>query len=403
MVAEARFSLEAVDNTRAAFLAVQRGLKQMKEQADVAGKSLTKSLDLKHALRSVALAVGLSADKISERLARAFTGTSAEQEKLSDEGLALQQQLAEEQKKNARERLNDEQQLLQLKQQRAQLEKAISGPKADAGTQAYNDNLISQIALEKTNTEISKLGNKILEDRNKIIEEGSKSREEYNLAEKELGTLQNQLFGSRISLQEKITGLQADEGRIMKALADTALSDYGTRKELVKALGEDYKQLIPLVNEYRQTARDAAQVVASGFEDAVFAANDFRSILRSMASDILRLFFREQVTAPLASGLGDFFNKILGRADGGPVMGSTPYIVGERGPELFVPRASGTIVSNENLRGGGGGGGINITYNIASGVTRAELGPLLEIERRRLKAEIPDMVRRGGAYRAAFA
>lgn len=58
------------------------------------------------------------------------------------------------------------------------------------------------------------------------------------------------------------------------------------------------------------------------------------------------------------------------------------------------------------MRSGGGGGGgpsVNITYNIAAGVTKAELAPILDAERRRLKAEIPDMVRRGGAYRAAFA
>ena len=35
---------------------------------------------------------------------------------------------------------------------------------------------------------------------------------------------------------------------------------------------------------------------------------------------------------------------ILGRAVGGPVTGNTPYMVGERGPELFVPGSSGTIV-----------------------------------------------------------
>ena len=29
---------------------------------------------------------------------------------------------------------------------------------------------------------------------------------------------------------------------------------------------------------------------------------------------------------------------------GGPVMGGTPYVVGERGPELFVPRMSGTVL-----------------------------------------------------------
>ena len=36
---------------------------------------------------------------------------------------------------------------------------------------------------------------------------------------------------------------------------------------------------------------------------------------------------------------------ISGRAVGGPVDGNTPYIVGERGPELFVPRASGTVMT----------------------------------------------------------
>ena len=59
---------------------------------------------------------------------------------------------------------------------------------------------------------------------------------------------------------------------------------------------------------------------------------------------------------------------------------------------------------NERLSAGGGSGtSVTINYNIAAGVSRSELAPILESERRRLKAEIPDMVRRGGAYRAAFA
>ena len=41
-----------------------------------------------------------------------------------------------------------------------------------------------------------------------------------------------------------------------------------------------------------------------------------------------------------------------GRASGGPVMGSTPYMVGEVGPELFVPGSSGTIIPNHALGGG---------------------------------------------------
>lgn len=42
---------------------------------------------------------------------------------------------------------------------------------------------------------------------------------------------------------------------------------------------------------------------------------------------------------------------IEGRAAGGPVMANTPYLVGERGPELFVPSASGTIAPNHALGG----------------------------------------------------
>lgn len=37
------------------------------------------------------------------------------------------------------------------------------------------------------------------------------------------------------------------------------------------------------------------------------------------------------------------------RADGGPVTGGEPYLVGERGPEMFIPNSSGTIVPNNAL------------------------------------------------------
>jgi hypothetical protein len=43
------------------------------------------------------------------------------------------------------------------------------------------------------------------------------------------------------------------------------------------------------------------------------------------------------------------------RADGGPVSGNTPYLVGERGPELFVPATSGKIVPNNQVPSFGGG------------------------------------------------
>ena len=127
--------------------------------------------------------------------------------------------------------------------------------------------------------------------------------------------------------------------------------------------------------------------------------------LKQIGRDLVRLVFQNVITTPLAKGIGNVINGLPFMAMGGPVSANSPYIVGERGPELFVPHASGSIVSNSNMNQGGGSAGssININYNIAAGVTRNELAPILEQERRRLKAEIPDMVRRGGAYRSAFA
>jgi hypothetical protein len=48
-----------------------------------------------------------------------------------------------------------------------------------------------------------------------------------------------------------------------------------------------------------------------------------------------------------------------GRANGGPVSANTAYVVGERGPELFVPGSSGSIIPN----GMGRGTTINLTVN----------------------------------------
>lgn len=50
-------------------------------------------------------------------------------------------------------------------------------------------------------------------------------------------------------------------------------------------------------------------------------------------------------------------------ADGGDVPGGKMGLVGERGPELFVPRTAGTIIPNNRLADALGGGGGGVTYN----------------------------------------
>lgn len=58
------------------------------------------------------------------------------------------------------------------------------------------------------------------------------------------------------------------------------------------------------------------------------------------------------------------------KAAGGPVMGGSTYLVGEEGPEMFVPGRSGTIIPNHALAGAGGGGRTIVLQNpVFNGVT----------------------------------
>jgi hypothetical protein len=183
------------------------------------------------------------------------------------------------------------------------------------------------------------------------------------------------------------------------------VEDMASRLSMVN---EEANKTIPAMSQLAQMSNDAGNMIAQGFEDAILSGQKLSEVVRALGRDLVRLVFQQMVTQRLAAGVtgvlqGKGFAGFM--ADGGPVSAGSSYVVGEKGPELFVPHASGTIVPNNKMGGGSGSGGgsVTVNYNIAAGVSRAELAPILEQERRRLKAEIPDMVRRGGGYRAAFA
>lgn len=84
---------------------------------------------------------------------------------------------------------------------------------------------------------------------------------------------------------------------------------------------------------------------------------DFRSLADSIIADLIRIQIQNSVIKPLAqatsgmslsglfSGAGTFFTNLF-RASGGPVSAGQPYVVGEQGPEWFVPNAAGTVLPN---------------------------------------------------------
>ena len=73
-----------------------------------------------------------------------------------------------------------------------------------------------------------------------------------------------------------------------------------------------------------------------------------------------------QVTRNVTEVVEQIRQNVGTRALGGPVDAGSPFLVGERGPELFVPNVSGMIVPNNELRPSGGNV-INLTVNAGMG------------------------------------
>ena len=117
----------------------------------------------------------------------------------------------------------------------------------------------------------------------------------------------------------------------------------------------------------------------------------FKDLLDSMVEMLLRSQIQKLMGTLLSStagtGIGDFFSKIFGKAQGGPVSGGTPYLTGERGPEIFVPNSSGQIIPNNKL---GGGGTVNNTYitNSVSAVDAKSVAQLFAENRRTLLGSV---------------
>ena len=67
----------------------------------------------------------------------------------------------------------------------------------------------------------------------------------------------------------------------------------------------------------------------------------------------------------LGSLIGSLFG-LPGRATGGPVAPGRGYVVGERGPELFVPTSAGRVGGSGGGGGGGGGHNVNVSIRVVS-------------------------------------
>jgi len=178
-------------------------------------------------------------------------------------------------------------------------------------------------------------------------------------------------------LQGKINGNEA-EVRLNQQIRDLkaqfpALNEAEARG--IAANIEALKQQISAAEQMRQVYSDIGMTIKSGVVDAIQGAVDGTKSLGEVAANVLNniankildvavnmaLFGAMSGTGTGGGLLGGLFKP---RALGGPVSAGSPYLVGERGPELFMPSRGGSIIPNNAL----GGGGTSVVVNVdASG------------------------------------
>ena len=200
---------------------------------------------------------------------------------------------------------------------------------------------------------------------------------------------------------------------------------------------ENAKVIVDFQEAFEQTEKIATSVanefskvgdtIVDAFLRGKTGALDFRNILReliiSIQKTIIQTLILDQVNkwvkntiqgifAPTGSVLTKDVAPITGivkpSASGGTVQQGSPTLVGERGPELFVPNSAGVVKNNMDTRNAvGGGKGISVVQNLnfAVGVTntvRAEVMNMLPAIQQSTVNAVAEAKQRGGKFSKAF-
>ena len=177
-------------------------------------------------------------------------------------------------------------------------------------------------------------------------------------------------------LAEKAIDLARERNRVMREMQEgDATKGFGKRAEEFFAFAptamENGAQMFESLMGNMTSALDA--FVSTG-------KLSFKDLTRSIIQDMIRIQLRAQMISLFSGmfskfsgggfGTGNAFgNQDLGGflAEGGPANANTPYVVGERGPELFVPRSSGTVIPNNQINNMMGNS-TNVTNNYINAI-----------------------------------
>jgi len=130
-------------------------------------------------------------------------------------------------------------------------------------------------------------------------------------------------------------------------------------RNMNKNLGQ-FSTLTGDLNRQLNTATtDGIKIFMRGMEDFVVKGKSFKDIFQKMGFDLLNQLSKQFINTNkflpanqsnnFLDQIGGAISGVLGvRAKGGAVQSGQPYLVGEKGPELFVPgRTSGFVMPNQ--------------------------------------------------------
>jgi hypothetical protein len=179
--------------------------------------------------------------------------------------------------------------------------------------------------------------------------------------------LSEEAFAMVASLSAEKGALLANE--LLGANSETMIANFNQAVAATKTVAELVGQ--NSAAKFYQAGVDSAQNTYEGFRDNFKKDGPGYEAMQGIMDRLAASMKRD--TTVTVTTINRSVNEVLGnfggpRALGGPVNPSKSYLVGERGPELFVPNIAGTIVPNGGSAGGAAVGGSMITVNVTAGM-----------------------------------
>lgn len=177
--------------------------------------------------------------------------------------------------------------------------------------------------------------------------------------------LQQEIDGALADARTHINrSAYADNSDVADPLGQGSVGQRGIDmwEQVTRAANDNANRTHEATRSVSQSYAEMAKNVADSLSQLVGAIKggnffDILSQVARVAAQVIGAIHGSQNGGGIAGALAAFGGA---RAMGGGVSGGTSYLVGERGPELFVPRTGGTIVPNSALGGGGTSGRMRV-------------------------------------------